>query len=209
MKKLHTLLTIVFLLTAGVQTAIAQGEKESVDQFRVKSDFRTPVLNMPSDSNPDSIEQADPVAMISPDSFGVRYQASAGVFQMIQLHREVNDEIENTKGYRIQIYAGSSLEVANDAKADFLMSFDDDECPVYQLWNPPHFRVRVGDFLSRSEAMAEVSSIREIFPDAFIVADEVKVPKFKNRKRIEEDEIGDGDMDSDGFESPESPENDG
>ncbi len=209
MKKLHTLLTVMFLLIAGVQTAIAQGEKESVDQFRVKSDFRTPVLSLPSDSIPDSMGHADPVAMISPDSFGVRYQASEGVFQMIDLHRGVNDEIENTKGFRIQIYAGSSLEVANDAKADFLMSFDDDDCPVYQLWNPPHFRVRVGDFLSRSEAMAEVASIRQIFPDAFIVADEVKVPKFKERKQNRDEEIGEGDMDGDGFDSPESPENDG
>ncbi len=200
MKKLHTLLTVFILLIAGTQTTFAQGEKESVDQFRVETDFHIPVMAMPAASDSDSTIQVEPVAMISPDSFGIHYTAPEGVFKMIQLHRDVNDEIENTKGYRIQIYAGSSLEVANDAKADFLMSYDDENCPVYQLWNPPHFRVRVGDFLSRSEAMAQVSNIRKIFPDAFIVSDEVKVPKFKDRK-VREEEVHDTGMDD--IESPE------
>ena len=205
MKTLYTLLTVTaFLLMAGTQTAFAQYEKESIEQYRVESEFQDPVVTLPEDSNPDGEANGsagDPV-MISPDSFGVRYLGSAAVFGMINLHRSVNDEIEYTKGFRIQIYAGSSLEVANDTKADFLMSFDDEECPVYQLWNPPHFRVRVGDFLSRSEAMAEVATIRQIFPDAFIVSDEVKVPKFKDRKPFEEE--GEGESEDGGME--ESPE---
>lgn len=201
MKKLHTLLTAVLLLLVGTQTAYAQGEKESVDQFRVETAFQIPVMTMPEAGDPDSLNNSEPVAMISPDSFGVRYEASEAVFGMIQLHRSVNDEIEYTKGFRIQIYAGSSLEVANDAKADFLMSFDDDECPVYQLWNPPHFRVRVGDYLSRGEAMSEVATIRQIFPDAFIVSDEVKVPKFKDRK-VRPEEVNN--LEEDGLDSPEN-----
>ncbi len=200
MKKLHILLTAFALLTAGFQPVFAQDEEKSVDQFRVKSDFRLPVLAVPMASDSDSAMLGEPEAVISADSFGVHYIAPASVFKLIQLHRDFNSKIEKTKGYRIQIYAGSSLDIANDAKADFLMSYDDEEYPVYQIWNPPHFRVRVGDFTSRSEAMAQVSNIRKIFPDAFIVSDEVKVLKFKDRKVRGEavPEVG-----IDGSESPE------
>lgn len=184
MKKLRTILSLFLLLGLGTQLSFAQNEKESVDQYRDVAEFRGPVVTAPlvDDSSETAVENA---GMVSPDSFGVYYNAPAALFGMINLHRDVNNEIEYTKGFRIQIYAGSSLELANDAKADFLQSIDDDNCPVYQIWNPPHFRVRVGDFLSRGAAMSKVANIRGIFPDAFIVSDEVKVPKFKNRKKEE------------------------
>jgi hypothetical protein len=37
----------------------------------------------------------------------------------------------------------------------------------------------VGDFLSRQEAMRELATIRQVFPDAFVVADQINLPKFK------------------------------
>lgn len=130
-----------------------------------------------------NIEPEEAVVMVSPDSFGVHYNVPDALWKMVLMHVNQNSESEAAPGYRIQIYAGSSLESANDAKADFLESFDDD-FPIYQMWNPPHFRVRVGDFLTRNEAMREVATLRQIFPDAFIVSDQVKLPKYKKRSPV-------------------------
>jgi len=191
MKKLRTVLSLFLFVGLTAQVTFSQNEKESVDQFRAVTEFRGPVVTAPivDDSSDKPTENS---VMVSPDSFGVYYTAPMALFGMIDLHRDVNNDIEYTKGFRIQIYAGSSLELANDAKADFLQSIDDDNCPVYQIWNPPHFRVRVGDFLSRGDAMSKVANIRDIFPDAFIVSDEVKVPKYKNRRLREEGSTEEG-----------------
>ena len=177
-------LTLCCLL-AGPAALQAQYEKEPVEAYRVRTDFHTPRVTVNEASmsgiNVDPVEE--PVAFVSPDSFGVNYTVPDALWKMIMMHVNQNSESESAPGYRIQIYAGSSLGAANDAKADFLESFDDD-FPIYQVWNPPHFRVRVGDFLSRNDAMREVATLRQIFPDAFIVSDQVKLPKYKDRSKF-------------------------
>lgn len=183
---LITFLTMACLL-AGPVLLPAQYEKEPVEAFRVTTDFHTPPVTLNetgiSSINAQLVDEEQPVAYVSPDSFGVHFNAPDALWKMLMMHVNQNGESETAQGFRIQIYAGSSLESANDAKADFLESFDDD-FPIYQVWNPPHFRVRVGDFLSRNAAMREVATLRQIFPDAFIVSDQVKLPKYKDRSRL-------------------------
>ncbi|MDI1335948.1 MAG: hypothetical protein PSU94_07155, partial [Lacunisphaera sp.] len=76
-------------------------------------------------------------------------------------------------------YSGSKMEIANETKTDFLGSFRDSGMEVYKDWNPPHFWVRVGDFISRNEAMRQLANVKAVFPDAFVVADKINLPKYK------------------------------
>ncbi len=81
-------------------------------------------------------------------------------------------------GYRVQIYFDSgnqSKKKANDVKTQFLAKKPD--VPCYLVYQAPNFKVRVGDFRSRYEAYKLYREIRNDFPSAYIVKDEISFPK--------------------------------
>ena len=87
-------------------------------------------------------------------------------------------------GYRIQIYAGGDLEEANKVRSDFLEKFPG--YGAYRLWVQPTFRVRVGDFPTRNDAMIFSNQVHKEFPGAFVVPDKIEKPKI--RKPVIHDE---------------------
>lgn len=186
MKKIIRYGVVILMVMSLGGVAFGQFEKEPINQYRATSDFEMPAVES-REGVSGGIRNEEPIAMdISPENFGLTYIAPPELWALLDIHLRQNDALKEADGFRIQIYAGSSLESANDAKADFIMSFDDEKFAIYQMWNPPHFRVRIGDFLSRNAAMREVASIREIFPDAFIVSDRVKLLRYKERRTLPE-----------------------
>jgi hypothetical protein len=82
------------------------------------------------------------------------------------------------EGFRIQIYASSNRnarEESNKARAEFMNKFP--EIVSYQLFQDPgYFKVRVGDFRTRTEATRLFLIISKEFPDAYIVPDIINFP---------------------------------
>jgi SPOR domain len=154
----------------------AQGtEPESVDKYRNKVAFTMPET---SPANPNS-SGATVQAGMSTGVKGVHYQAEPGINKLLANHKRISAASVEMEGFRIQIYAGGDQNLANESRADFLASFSKQDMPVYQTWQPPHFRVRVGDFRTRPEALRELSNVRKIFPDAFVVSDKIKLNKSR------------------------------
>lgn len=198
---IFTCLTFIGLSTFG---QVIENENISTYRKQYKVDVETAGTRLTGE--PDSIDSDSNPAVnpplnyerFMPDSGAVVYHLSPAMETLLNLHtRQYSGEVI-VEGFRIQIYAGSELENANEARADFLDNFD--ETPVYQKWIPPHFRVRVGNFLDRSGAMQELATIRQVFPGAFIVPDKVKLPKF--RKPIAPDLPPDEARDDDSEISP-------
>ena len=185
----HILFATFILIGGFFSHAFAQGETESVSSFRKVYDFKLPTVNSTGDIShivlPDSNE-------VVSGEYVVGYFCPPMLQSLLDLHIRGNNKEETAAGYRVQIYAGSRLEFANEAKADFLQSFGDFDISIYQKWQPPHFRVRVGDFLSRSEAMREMAAFRQVFPDAFIVKDIINLPKYKKQAVIPDGNDSDG-----------------
>jgi hypothetical protein len=81
-------------------------------------------------------------------------------------------------GFRIQIYASSNRnarEESNKARADFINKFPDIvSYPIYQ--DPGYFKIRVGDFRTRTEATKLFLIISKEFPDSYIVPDIINFP---------------------------------
>lgn len=154
---------------------LGQKERESIEQYRVKSTYKPPVIET-GDSGTGTVLVKHSV---SPDSIGVFYRQDMRLAHLVDLHKRTNASTVEGKGFRIQIYAGSKMEVANEAKTDFLQAFRESGMEVYKDWNPPHFWVRVGDFLTRNEAMRHLGQVKTVFPDAFVVADKINLPKYK------------------------------
>ncbi len=61
------------------------------------------------------------------------------------------DPRQFTPGWRVQIFASSNLQLADDKAAEFRAI---SRQPVYVEYEPPFYKVRVGDFLVRQDADA-------------------------------------------------------
>lgn len=86
-------------------------------------------------------------------------------------------------GFRIQIYASSNRnarEESNKVNADFISKFPD--INSYTLYaNPGYFKIRVGDFRTKTEATRLFLVISKAFPDAYLVPDYINFPDLNTK----------------------------
>lgn len=96
----------------------------------------------------------------------------------------VKVEEETLQGFRIQIFASSNILEANLAKqtASQLITIDS----LYIVYDPPVYKVRVGDYPTRLDANRSlVSVVQKGYPDAWIVTDRIILRKFVRVRREE------------------------
>lgn len=87
---------------------------------------------------------------------------------------------EGMKGFRVQIFFGSghvARENANKIRNEFVSTYKD--IAAHVLFEEPNFKVRVGDFRSKSEALKVLVEIRLKYKGAYIVTDFIEFPEFK------------------------------
>lgn len=81
-------------------------------------------------------------------------------------------------GFRIQIYSSSNRtakEESNKINADFMSKFHD--IRSYTLFaQPAYYKVRVGDFRTKTEATKLFLLISKEFPDSYLVPDIINFP---------------------------------
>lgn len=91
------------------------------------------------------------------------------------LERAALNKFKPLKGYRIRIYFSNEQNARNaSVAAAERFSSTWPEYNVYRIFENPNFKVTVGDFRTRSEAMALLSSLRSDFPSAFIVKEDIQ-----------------------------------
>lgn len=79
------------------------------------------------------------------------------------------------KGYRVQLIAESgqgSQDRAQAVKNSYLNKYKSTH-KAYLLWDPPNFKVRVGDFNTKFEAAVFWKTIQPHFPNSYVVEDEI------------------------------------
>lgn len=77
------------------------------------------------------------------------------------------------RGFRVQIYMGPSRSDAYEAQARFQRLFDDID--TYISYEEPNYRVKVGDFRSRSSAEQLMHSLRQQFTNVFVHTEDIFV----------------------------------
>lgn len=80
-------------------------------------------------------------------------------------------------GYRVQIFYGGQRAKATEIRSAFIKKFP--TTPAYLIYQQPNFKVRIGDFKTRLEAMQFLDLIQENYSSAFIVKDDVKLPELE------------------------------
>ncbi|PLX14217.1 MAG: hypothetical protein C0598_01885 [Marinilabiliales bacterium] len=102
---------------------------------------------------------------------------------LLKLHKTYNKEFKNISGYRIQIFKGSgnsSLENARTLEEEFSEKFTDS--PTYLTFQEPYYRIRVGDFRTRLDAIKFLMVIKGDYPSAFVIKDNIEfvdLPKYQ------------------------------
>ncbi|MDP2335901.1 MAG: SPOR domain-containing protein [Bacteroidota bacterium] len=94
-------------------------------------------------------------------------------------HSQINQRRRGTDGYRLEIFFSSENKAREQAmriRNEFNLIFPD--IPSYLLFQTPNFKVRIGDFRNKSEALKTKNYIASKYPDAFIVNDMIRFPEL-------------------------------
>jgi len=87
------------------------------------------------------------------------------------------------EGFRIQIYSSSNRnarEESNKVMAEFISKFPDIK-PSLLYAEPGYFKIRAGDFRTKTEATKLYLIVSKEFPDAYLVPDFINFPDLNTK----------------------------
>jgi hypothetical protein len=99
------------------------------------------------------------------------------VEELLRKHVAYNLRNPKISGYRIRIYRDNGSN-ARGRSESIAASFNDrfPEIPAYRGYDNPYFKVSVGAFRSKNEAMKFYTRIKSNYPHAYIVAESINLP---------------------------------
>lgn len=100
------------------------------------------------------------------------------VNELVSKHIAMNElKRGKIKGYRVQIHFGAEKAKALEVETKF--SAQHQNIPAYFGYQQPYFKIRVGDFRTKLEAYKLLQEISGEFSGAFIVSDDIDLPKVE------------------------------
>ncbi len=109
-------------------------------------------------------------------------QADVTIHQTDSIYSAMDAHVRNNadrtlSGYRIRIFF-DNRQSARVASEEALKKFESmfHDVVAYRSYANPYFKVTVGDFRTKSEAMSYLERIRREFPSAFVVKENISFP---------------------------------
>jgi hypothetical protein len=128
----------------------------------------------------DIINQDNTISSQTQDIFQkLKLEQDPRLVELVHLHIRRNQQGGLVQGFRVEIFFSSDLNArqkAQNIKNEFLSSFQGYN--VYISYVSPDFKVRVGDFRTKNEALKLMKEIQGQFPKAFVVPDVIELPKL-------------------------------
>lgn len=133
-----------------------------------------------SQSNPLIDKTTDIFKKIEDQSEGkIKFSQNDSINKLIRKHIAHNEKKEGIPGYRIRIYSDLGTDAREDSReirTEFYEKFPD--IPIYREYDSPYFKVYVGDFRTKIEAIKSLKKIQRHFPSAFVVPDSINYPEL-------------------------------
>jgi hypothetical protein len=138
-------------------------------------------------SSVDSTLEGSSIFNVLPDNVSV---SQSGVVRNAVESRVRSNRARMVNGYRIRIFFdnGQNARAASEA-ALYRFKVLNPGVSAYRSFSNPYFKVTVGDFRNKSEAMAALGAVKQQFPSAFIVRDRFKYPAMENRSGYRVDTV--------------------
>ncbi len=102
-----------------------------------------------------------------------------GLAKMVEWHIRKNEATRGINGFRVEIFFSSALNARQQAqqiRTNVLRDYPG--VSVYLLYVSPDFKVRLGDFRTRNEALELMHRVSGQFPKAFVVRDLIEFPNL-------------------------------
>ena len=106
----------------------------------------------------------------------VRVHQSQNISSAMKLYF-ANNASRTIPGYRVRIFFDNRQTARTESESTLgRFSSKYREIPAYRSYVNPYFKVTVGDFRTKSEAMQLLEKIKPEFPSAFIVRENIAYP---------------------------------
>jgi len=95
-----------------------------------------------------------------------------------------NMKLNGLEGFRIQIYSSSNRnarEESGKVRAEFISKFPAELVSYASFAEPGYYKIRVGDFRTRTEGTKYLLMVRKVFPDAYLVPDIINFPDLNKQ----------------------------
>ena len=122
--------------------------------------------------------------LLSSEDVDVEVRQSQLISGSMESHMAAN-EGRTMSGYRVRIFFDNRQTARTESEAT-LKRFKSlyPEIMAYRLYANPYFKVTVGDFRTKSEAMALLARIKVEFPSAFVVKENIGYPVVDSRNAV-------------------------
>lgn len=163
-------LIVVLITTLFAATLLAQ-EKAPAGMVAVDS-----VVYRPTAASDAALEGKSVFSVLSNESKGVTIQQDPSIVTAMNAHVSYNRR-KKLNGYRVRIYFDNkqnSRGASEAAMNRFRGAFPG--ISAYRSFTSPHFKVTVGDFRTKSEALRLLQRVKGMFPNAFIVKEQINYP---------------------------------
>lgn len=119
----------------------------------------------------------------------VNVRQSQQISNSMKAHVAGNSKRE-LSGYRVRIFFDNKQSARGESEAT-LNRFRSlyPEIRAYRIYTNPYFKVTVGDFRTKSEAMALLARIKGAFPSAFVVKENIGYPIVDKDNAVVSDTI--------------------
>ena len=137
--------------------------------------FSKAIFAQVSYSNNTGSETSDPEIIKK-----IQVQQDPLLTEMLEWHVSNNKKDKQIEGFRVEIFFSSDADAKEKAlkkKVEFLKLYP--ENTVHIKYVAPNFRVRVGDFRTKNEALKLFKEIKSTYPLSFIVTDNIDFPLMK------------------------------
>jgi len=126
------------------------------------------------------------IALTAPDSMPW-VQRDTLIDLLVRAHVRQNRSTAGVQGYRVQVFSGSGNDArqqANDIRRELLLAYPD--LPIHLVYQPPNFKVRVGDCRTEIEATRLKRILAFHYPQGFVVRDMIQLPKLSIEEERED-----------------------
>ena len=111
--------------------------------------------------------------LFSQDEDPIKIYKDPELDELIQKQIEININREFEEGYRIQVLLANSRSEVTDLKKQFYRDFP--ELRSYIIYEQPYYKLRLGDFTSRIEALTYLDRIIAVYQSAHVVKDQINI----------------------------------
>ena len=169
------IIAVLTVLFTGVHTASAQDIVVPDGYELVDSLVYRPVSGVDSLLNGKDVFHIMPLKARGGKADVEIYQ-SQDVANSLRKHVQNNSK-RTINGYRVRIFFDNK-QTARVESEEMLKKFESmyHDVKAYRTYANPYFKVTVGDFRTKSEAMALLTRIKGDFPSAFVVKENIEYP---------------------------------